>query len=470
MSTFYVDTSQPFNGDGTAPTPATSDGSAGASNDVANALKGTPAHGAIVAGDIVWLRAFGTDPSVAGDVSISESLTMLDGLTVKADSQGEVWAGSAGSFVIERPNYNAFKFGSGLTAGVSLRYVSFATYEGLWTLRTANNAQVVDNVIWTIERHTSNAHFEINLGDRSRFRNAYFDLGRGSSYRSLFTINRARTSVLEGCTLDFRRNAVSNGVYLAPRGDSYGPSALDLQNCRVLGADKLTTLLSQSNSSDASDFPTNWRNVQFDYDPSIALAPHAEYQSTFDVSGTDGQFGFIHETNQCRTTWRKNENYPTLNALLPDGKTPWSIRVLPFSIVDSEHPATFNPLLKNYRADVAARQRVRVELVIKESYANPQDDEWWIEVAYYDDQGQLRTESTRGSGAPLDSSAALWNPMAGSRVVYGPNNYDRYKVESETSHPIAPESLVSVALKSSRPSVVEGDYYFVCPDFVLEAI
>lgn len=465
MASFYVDTSQPNNGDGSSFSPASSAGAVGASNDLVSALKGTPAYGSIAAGDVIHVRAFGTDPKLAGDISATGALACMANIDVQVDVTGQIWPGSTGYIVIERPDLTRFTYPL-RSKGIALRFTSTATYDGIGVIAYPDGVVERDGYIWTAPRHVANAHFQLLTAGRGRVLGTVFDIARGSNYRSFLSVSRGRLFELSGCVLDYRRNSLSNGIYLFDRADSYGAMPVSMKGCQLLGVDKVARLFAQGGSANPTDYEAIWLDTSFDYDPEPTLARSAANGSRLLVTGSDGQFGFIEETCRCRATWRNNQNYPTLNALLPDGVTPWSVRVLPYQEVGPLSPAQFSRFKKDFRSLIDKEQIITLELVIKDTYANPLDNEWWIEVAYTDSAGNRHYESSIGAGAPLAASSAVWNPMSGSNVTYGPNNYGRFQLSLSTRHAIAAGSLVSVGVLSSRPSQVDTDYYFVCPDFV----
>lgn len=185
---------------------------------------------------------------------------------------------------------------------------------------------------------------------------------------------------------------------------------------------------------------------------------------TIIAEGLRGSYDFFLLTNTGTVEWDGQGNFPTLNAVLPTGD-PWSIKVWPHS----SHVSEFNPhhlavTEKVYNQPDAAIT-VTVELLIKDTpaFANPQKDEWWIDVSYWGTDGAYHRETSKASGA-LATSSAGW-----SSTAYGANSYDPYKVELTTAQAVKQNTMLRVDLYSTRPAVNDynsatGDFYFVDPD------
>lgn len=472
MPNFYVAQQNTFNGDGTTPDAATFDGGVGASNDFINAAALTPAYGSIVEDDTLHVRAYGSDPRLLEwDVTASARVLIKVKKTI-VDIHGAIWMDSTGYFVIGTPHASY-----GLQLTVSYSYArglaqstdSINSYAGQDFL-IVNNAVMEDYYMYSAATGiTTNTHCNVGLsGIRNLFIRAVFDIGRASTYKLFFDPPRGARLIFKGCTLDITRTAA--GYFrLFGSGTEYGSPVFECKGLKILGAHLLNDFMSISSTSKviAADYVMEELHVDYDFARQV---PENSWQGKeLHIGGYDGKFGFRHESPQHIAVWRAGQNFPTLNALLPDGVTPWSVRVLPATILSADAVATLTSMKKRVPTPDSV-QSVTTELTIKDVYTNPLDDEWWATVTYTDTTGAIRVEDTKGVGAPLTASTAQWNPLSLGIVAYGPNTYYRYKLVLVTEHPVKQDTLLTVAVSSTRPSTTSNDFYFVCPDITLVTV
>lgn len=460
MANFYVAQQNTFNGDGTTPDAATVDGGVGASNDILLAMTGAPAYGSISFGDIVHVRAYGSDPTSVSDVTLLATITIST--KIKVDMAGLIWPGSSGHFVVEINNYAIHLTLNADTSGLAVLATTLGNgSSGLGFLAFGTNT-TTDN--FYSYSPVSGGHCTFSFLTGATVRNSYFDIGTASSYSPLFNVARGQLIQLESTIIDVTRVAAS-GVRLLTLGDSYGEILVKTKGVIVAGAENLSYVYNGGVTTIGSDHFLE--DVYFYNDLPRQIPESITNKTTVYISGYDGEYGFRREDSRCISTWRKGENYPTLNALLPDGVTGWSIKVLPATIVSLDYPAELASIKKAVNLSADSLLDVSVEIVINESYSSPLDTDWWMDVHYTDATGIPRTESTQGAGDPLVSSLAQWNPLNLGQVPYGPNNYDRFALKATTAHLVKKGTTVCATVYSSRPSAISSDFYFLCPDIIV---
>jgi len=179
--------------------------------------------------------------------------------------------------------------------------------------------------------------------------------------------------------------------------------------------------------------------------------------------GSLGQFAKI--TLRGIVDWYPDKNYPTLNAILPDGSnTPWSIRVQPQPAnVSLSYPLTISNMSKFYDLPPAGKT-ITVELLLSDAFPTMRKKDWWVDVFYTDDTtGLTKNLNSFDLSGDLDVSTAEW-----TTTFYGAKNYVKRKISVQTPTTIKRYSDISVVLRSALPAPSTTDFYFVCPDFKVE--
>jgi hypothetical protein len=484
MANKYVDVSATYNGDGTLSTPAASAGAAGAWNDFANAFKGTPAYGALANGDVVYVRTNDGTSDLSYTIS-AVSLTSVTGTNPDSPIRfvfdaGVVWANS-GTFtiflsnslssIITIKNYvelegnfhlNHLYAGATAISGFLFNFercilrggkitngVQTTTARGCKLGVTGTGPVALCTMIGTElvigNAYNVNSYLPLMTGGYGavfRFINCTFDVSQGRTDHTLIEIGRYGGGI-EIVGGKFIGLTPSHRLYIANQGVYSTNYQITLDGCDL-------------GSVDADTFVRNYT----DYAPTSLQAASAEGTISVIANNLNGSFNFAQFNGSVYEYWVSGKNYPTLNAVLPNG-TPWSIRVVP-AIVHVTSPAKISSINKLY-VDSPATKTLTFDLAINENYGTPTKKDFYVELAYFrSDTGALVTETTEAGTGNLDVSTAVWTP---NPPVYGAENYDTYKIAITTAYPIKQHSLIRATVVSTRMPTFSTDYYFIDPEF-----
>lgn len=485
MANKYVDTSATFNGDGTLATPAASAGAAGAWNDFANAFKGTPAYGTLGNGDVVYVRTnngttdlsytitavtltsiTGTDPDApirfvfdAGivwansgtfTIFLSNSLSSIIVLKNYVEFEGNfhlnhLYEGASGAvganFAFERCVLRGGKITNGVQTttqrGCKLMASNSSTVTALCTM--IGTTLVVGNA------YTANTYTPFNTSANAagfRFINCVFDVSQGRTDHTLFTLGRygAGVEIVGGTFIGL---TPAHRLYIASHTELATSYTITLDGCD-LGAVDADTFVRNSN----------------EYTPASEQRAACEGAISVVANNLNGAFNFAQFNGSVYEYWVAGKNYPTLNAVLPNGQ-PWSIRVAP-AIVHPTSPAKIAAINKLY-VDEAAAKTLTFELAINANYGTPTKKDFYIEVAYFrSDTGALVVDSSEAQSGNLQTSSAVWSP---DPPVYGAENYNKFKIALTTAHAIKQNSMIRATVVSTRKPTFSTDFYFIDPDF-----
>jgi hypothetical protein len=210
-------------------------------------------------------------------------------------------------------------------------------------------------------------------------------------------------------------------------------------------------------------------NLNADVTNVFSLLERANHLSFcgFSVRGmpSAGPFDFYEYNGRGYTSWESLGNYPTLNAQLPDG-TYWSIKCRAQRATSVVKAPIYN-ITKDFNAESAVGA-VTVEMLVNTAYGTPADDDWMLEVDYFDTNGDFKSITTEGStGAMTSSTNSAWtNYNSGTGFVgYAAANYNAYKIQIETPTAIKQDTEVTVRLIQQCAPPNSTSFYFIDPDF-----
>ncbi len=481
MANKYVDVSATFNGDGTLSTPAASDGAAGAWNDFANAFKGTPVYGSVVAGDNIYVR---TNDGI-NDLSYTISAVTLTSSTIgKVDApinyifdDGTVWIGDNGIFTIFLSNSLSSKIilndytqfndnfhinhlyagSSGSTSGLIV-FKKGITRGGMLT----QGVQTTTVRGVPISSEALNGTAILN-GTYIYCGNAY----SSTSYQP-FLITASCGFLLVGCTLDVSLGKTDHSLFGIQR---YG-STFSMIGGQFIGLTPNHKLYHASHTDTSTFYKVYLDGVDLGAVSPDTFIQNANPYSIVSVTGgpigsqevicnnVNGGFNYRSFNGQVYESWDSDGNFPTLNATLPDG-TPWSIKVSP-AIVHKTMPAKISGVSKLY-VESPAIKTFTFELALHENYTTPDKSEFYVEVSYFDaTTGASKFISTELDSGTLLTSTAVWTP---NPPVYGADTFVPYKIQVTTPTEIKQNSLITAWLCSKRIPTFSTDYYFIDPEF-----
>ena len=486
MANKYIRHGETYCGDGTTSAAATSNGGVGAWNNI-NVFEGTaPAYGALVVGDVVYIRskdATGADMVFAKS---SGTVTYLGQATATANAptswildDGTVWPGINGMLkYTTASNANKISFRANNFFKSSQNNIRFAT-----TQTTGSSGDgttwidvfgVVDGLHFDTSVYTNTApRSSIGFNDGGTLINPIFKLGAMPSFMdaawSFFTISGTN----RGDIFIINPDIEMLGTSINPSGffgiaQSYARNT-HVYGGRIYGVGSMVT--NQALCSVAAGYTSGMVKcvgLQFPRSMNVSssrILPSGSSSSagTFiEIIGCDDGLGGHHEACWGWMTSRTDNNPPYLSALsLDSNSTPWAWRVYP-AYADLRSPMQI-PTTKMYTGASSAKT-VSLEMLIADTMlasgaevATKQS--LWMAVSYTDSSGIPRSDNTRGFGN-LDASTAPW-----SATVWGMISLVKKKLSVTTQYPIKQDSVITVTLFGYAKSASVNDILFVDPDF-----
>ena len=444
MTAYYVvpynsggtSTDYQYNGNGLASGPAASPGASGAWNNLITALEG--GGGSVAPGDILNIRSSDQDGNSitvqdSGDTilysvynSTEDVKYLVDDGTIWASPATLTWEGSStGSqfqngayahfdgnnrFVIQNNTTGTSSIALVVVTGVmcnfKVRLNSNCTTTGAQyiALTTGDYTGWLFNVDVDVVKQYSNSGSNVfattgaSVVKMSNIKVACLDTAT-VEFKIMGGTNQDNTLYIDGMEL----SGFGNGVYLS--NNDFGLRA-QINNVKTDAANNLIVPYTTRPDADEARGLLTVNQGNSDLDEVIAYHPRGE------------------------VGWR-NDNYPTLNAVLREG-SPWSIRVRPVYSI-SAHPLEFLRLRKKWNA-TADELAITLEFLFNEFMTGYNKSSIYLLISYWDENDNMRLESTKGRAGDtvaLSSSTANW-----SAIGYGADDYDKYKVTHTTAYKV----------------------------------
>jgi hypothetical protein len=194
-----------------------------------------------------------------------------------------------------------------------------------------------------------------------------------------------------------------------------------------------------------------------------------ETPAQYSAISADGGMGGVLREHWGLADSRDDNNYPKLNATLPDtAGTLWSWKLCPMTTTE-QHPLKLP--MTQYYTESAAVKEITVNILIANTLANISKNTVWMTIDYTDDAtGLKKSINTRTySAAALDTSTANWVPNNAGAVSYGPASLLKRKLSAVTPTAIKPNTPITVVLwstlKAASTTDELGDIMFLCPEF-----
>ncbi len=456
MASKYIDVSATFNGDGTSPDPATTDGGVGAWNDFVASCSGTPAYGTLDAGDTVFIRTH--DGTSDLGATLAADFTFADGSSVSAVTRfqfdnGSIWP-QGGLFTLTCGN-----------GGVTVPGYASVNGSNKNLLLDKSGATADDSAAISCSGVLSSFSF---VGADSYYShiyipdgviiNGHFDFGGYDSGDAMFRTTSYGCARLVNPCIDLSRlpNSSSVVVFGYTGGTSYG-SAFGIYGGAIVGGQELMRLY----KNETYDRKVGFYMTGFDIGPLTEIDRRRGAFSI--VANIPKSFAdFILPDYEGTVQWREGLNYPTLNAVLPDGNnTPWSYRVAPTTVAGGSRPLILPPMRKWY--DLApATKTIKANILLSEDFAGATGNEIFMTFQYEGDDGVIRTVDTVQGGA-LSPSTAAW-----SETFYGAKSFSRHELIVTTPTAIKQNSFMQAQIFFCRTANTVDEYMFVCPEIIVE--
>lgn len=481
MANKYIDVSATYNGDGTTSDQATSAGGTGAWNNFVNVITGSPGYGSLAAGDVVYVRTYN-----GGNLSASSSsnITCVNTGTAVAPikfifDNGDVWA-TGGQFTIQLTGSS-----NGLYLGYFMELIgsekgvnsTLKIYQSGYTATTTiiqfesskiRNAYILGNQTGGTGTPAYIRFGSSLYGGVSELHNVLFVVG--SLYSSVFTLQSRCQVKMSNVTLDFTRSpspgATPFYLFSLP---STSIAYVDINGLEIIGDTTNHNLVYINEGQSTPKAIINDLKTENGLAPLVNVNTSvSDYQiltPSLIVTGIDGEsFDFVQLNPAYRIEWRKGNNYPYLNAVLPDGSnTPWSYKVLPIG-GELGRPIPCLKISKFYN-ETAAIKKLTFNILSHDELTSPTKDQWWVDVSFTNDDRDNDFVSSYAINEALETSEAAWYPLSGDQVIYGADSYDRYQIEVTTPSAIKENSIIHVFMYTTVSFSDSSKFLFIDPEF-----
>lgn len=459
MANKYIIHGATYNGNGTSSAEATSSGGVGAWNAI-NILTGsTPAYGTLNTGDTVFIRS---KTAAGADIAVESAAVMTLGASSKTVrwvlDNGVTWPGVDGVLTVRHT-------GSGGNDGyVSTRennsFISLR--KGAWIVTAPNYTghhffDLLGGVtIDGLEVSLGAVGSPIRIGTNGvvRLVNCHIKAHSVySSYRMIGVTTIAGACVyIINCTIEvtnsftgdvavFGANTYGNQYFII--GGKVVGSILGAGGYRIWGGYGYYLL-------SGFKFPNNCL-----IDNSNITTSSRPF---FTATGCDNLLGVEVSDGVMRLSSRKDGNFPTLNALLPDGITPWAWWMYAYS-ASMASPAILRS--KKHYIQASSQLTLSLELLVSTTFAELNKENCYITVSYVDattSDEKIAVSRVLGGGA-LDSSTASW-----TFTSYGAVSFDKKKITVQTPTSVKQNSVIEVCLVVETPANSTTKLLIVCPD------
>lgn len=468
MANKYLIHGATYCGDGTASTEAASAGAAGAWNDI-NVFEGTaPAYGSLAAGDTVFMRS---KTSAGADITRTLAATVTLGSAAATSSawvtwvldNGVVWPGIDGTltyncpstYVVHARSYNQYV---AMTQD-ALRIVetnAAANSKGYWS---GDNAKT-SKILFDFSFATTSAGSQMTSSGTAGCTHEDIHIRSFKRSAPLFRVNSYNRTKLINPDIELLDSSDTDPVFFI-----YDNSLFEIYGGQVRGAGAVSgvLLLRYRNYTDSSfidfKFP---RQMTFSAPDGNNFDASPVYKAS--AIGSDDGLGSALKESWGLADSRDDNNYPKLNAVLPDSaNTPWAWKLCPMTTTE-QHPLKLP--MSQYFTDSAGAREITVNLLIANTLTNVSKQSVWMTVDYIDNAtGLKKSINTRDylAGA-LDASTANW-----TATTYGAASLLKRKLSVVTPTAIKPNTPITVVLWSTVKAASQtdelGDIMFLCPEF-----
>lgn len=473
MANKYIRHGETYCGDGTTSAAATSDGGVGAWNNI-NVFEGTapPLPGALVAGDIVYIRsknAAGADIEVvfSAEIKLGSSAGIATANVSWILDGGVVWPGIAGKLtytctsismkhciLLEHNRYIGYDHDT-----LIVQWTGTSTYENM--VLSASETDFL-TVRWPNRTGTGGLWgVEANGG---LHKNLKIHAARGSTEQPFFLLTNTLGSSRGAATLINPQfevlNALVNSYLFGFSGGTSGyVSQLTIIGGEVYGAGATTGLYVHDGRvqmvAHGFKFPSTLRPMHAGANQSNCFVA---------ISGADGKNGSCISKAWGEADSREDGYYPYLNARLPDAASSgWSWKMYPVN-TSSVFPGEL--VMQKFYVSAASVRGITLHLLIPSTFS-PSVSNAWIEVSYISDStGKVASESTRYVAGSLVNSDASWSSSSYGAIGLGDPG-EVLKIELTTAEAIKQDTMVTVAFYTLLKSASSDDILFICPDFTV---
>lgn len=454
MADKYLIHGATYCGDGTSSAEAASNGAVGAWNNI-NVLEGTaPAYGTLAAGDVVHIRS---KTSAGADITRTLAANVYLGLAAATEANpvqwildgGTVWSGISGTLTYTATTnvYSIVRNYNDLRCEVKDCWVfsNTGTPNG-WQMARVGLC-VIENVLYDTSTSTYANGMTLGLTDvYATFISCHFKLG--SRYNTFFSLQNFSGMFL--IDPDFELVYTQATPLIAA-----GYANIKIIGGVVRGSGATTTVPIFYAVITCGAFICN--GLKFPNSMLVADQQKINGAGEIFVNGADGSVGAFVQGNWGNADSRGYNNYPYLDARLPDSaSTGWSWKL--YSLATHVRPMSFALVNKLYTGDPATLA-VTINFLIATTLSLNKKT-LWFDLYYIEDSNGLRRKvsSYDSAAAAHDASTAAW-----SALTYGAVSFDRFKYGVTLPSNIKKDTSVVVVVRGTYAAASANDLVILDP-------
>lgn len=462
MANKYIIPGATFNGDGTSSAEATSNGGVGAWSTI-NILTGAaPTYGALNSGDVVYIRS---KTAAGADIAVESASIMTIGASGKyvdwVLDNGSVWPGIDGTLTVRHTGtggnngYVNTVEGNTYTALRRLAWVVTATGWSGHNFMNVVAGSTITKLHVTLPV-TGTPVFASGQGVAKAIDCKFTAYGPFSTYSVIFVMYIGTPFSLEFQLINPEievTNSIQSTSYLFGIQE-YG-GLLNVIGGRVVGGYLLAggyRLWNSTGHVNLTDFKYP-NNTTLGY-PDVSQAT----DNYLNATGCDDLFGAEGYSRYGVISSRKDGNFPTLNALLPNaGSTPWAWWV--YVPNASQRYAFSMPFRKVYEG-ASAQLTVSLNLLVSTLFAEINRKTCYLVVSYINTDGVPKSLTSRlNESSALDASSAAWTFSS-----YGAVTFDKKVLSVQTPDSVKQGTMISAMLFVEATANSTSKLLIVCPD------
>lgn len=448
-----------------------------------------PNAGVMNAGDVIRVRSNKTLTSAAtggGAWSTASCANGTAALPIRLEiDDATTWAGDPASPVFTvnmNVSGSTLHFTSAATSPFQLKGTRYSS--GTHSFRLHNtNASFVWDVYTSKSREFVGCHFSgaagwsvatgngsANENDMTYFKQCRFDIATNS-----FTVSGSTTSgdnqqiTFQNCIFDNTGNVLANSGVFHP-GTASGRFYVYLDSCKFtnyIGGSRLFNV--------ASDL----RNPQFAFLRNCDMGgvsipgpnPNMVAAATRTIAGST-QFGnrdFYVDTMFGYVEWNSTRSFPTCNAKLLDGTTPWSIHVIPTTVSGRNSRFQFveTPRISKINSLSSGARTLTVELAVHDSLSWNKSNISAV-IDYIDTTGEkIIVETFDFDGAAFTTSTATWSSESAGKVTFSDGvtqSHNKYKFSVTTPTSILTGTDIGIVIRGHTSVADTTVGFFVDPE------
>lgn len=465
MANKYIIHNATYNGDGTSPDPATSNGGVGAWNSITYFEGATPAYGSLYAGDVVYIRS----KSAAGaDITRTQTAITYLGSAGATPSNwitwvlddGTIWPGIAGELKYSTTTYR-------LEVRSYNHVIAKNKYALSQTCTTADTGNTrlldlkepsrLDGILLNWSSITTGHGPHLGLANNCHLRD--FKVRSVFYHAGLIQLSQYAYVTVVNPEIELLSTTETDPIFRG-EGGVYG-ARMDVVGGRVYGAGAgESTCLYDFNAGTAAYLNI----VSMDYPKTMPTArglPSVVFGGGITAVGLDSGAGAVHVQRWGTASSRTDGNFPTLNAFLPDSQsTPWSWWIYPNGATEGA-PAQLSTM-RMYIED-AAQKTIALECLISSDFGALTKRQVWIDVSYIDaDTGARMSVSSWQPTGVLETSEADWTSSS-----YGPVALNKRKMTVQTPTAVKKDTPITVMFSNSARATTSAHIMFICPDVIV---